>query len=112
MENTLFCAAVRDLAALYTDGQTSPETTDAIRAHLDGCAACRRYYKDYRRSGAAQQHTAPATPAAPAPADGYASLASRMRRRNTLAGVLYALSVLVAAMAGFLYATRPRDDRR
>ena len=44
-EQTLCCAVVRDLAALYTDGQASPETAAAVRRHLLGCADCRRYYR-------------------------------------------------------------------
>ena len=52
------CEVVRDLAALYLDGQASPATARAVRRHLSGCAACRRSYRAYR-------HAAPAAGAAP-----------------------------------------------
>lgn len=52
------CEVVRDLAALYLDGQASPATARAVRRHLGGCAACRRSYRAYR-------HAAPAAGAAP-----------------------------------------------
>lgn len=52
------CEVVRDLAALYLDGQASPATARAVRRHLSGCAACRRSYRAYR-------HAAPAAGVAP-----------------------------------------------
>ncbi len=70
------CEVVRDLAALYLDGQASPATARAVRRHLSGCAACRRSYRAYRHaapedgpSGADARHTDAAF-AARAGADG------------------------------------------
>lgn len=62
------CEVVRDLAALYLDGQASPATARAVRHHLGGCAACRRSYRAYR-------HAAPAAGAAPedGPSDTFAA---------------------------------------
>ena len=39
--NQLPCGIVRDLLPLYQDGVCSPESREAVRAHLAGCAACR-----------------------------------------------------------------------
>ncbi|MBR6236129.1 MAG: zf-HC2 domain-containing protein [Firmicutes bacterium] len=41
MSEKLPCGIVRDLLPLYADGLTSPETTEAVKAHLEGCSECR-----------------------------------------------------------------------
>ena len=40
MKNDLTCAVVRDLLPAYAEGLTSPETNDAVEAHLAGCPDC------------------------------------------------------------------------
>lgn len=105
-EQTLCCAVVRDLAALYTDGQASPETAAAVRRHLLGCADCRRYYRSCScscrccRPGVG----AVAAPAPAAPADGYARLARRLRRRSAWERALYALGCALLAIGSFVAA--------
>ncbi len=114
MENqVLFCAAVRDLAALYTDNEASEETAAAIEKHLLTCSECRRYYKDYRRSGAARSFAAVggAEEAAATP-EGYALLAQRLRRRTALARSLFILAAIVAGAVGFIVAKLPWDSRK
>lgn len=39
--NQLPCGIIRDLLPLYQDGVCSPESREAVQAHLAGCAACR-----------------------------------------------------------------------
>ncbi len=118
-EQPLCCAVVRDLAALYTDGQASPETAAAVKSHLAGCAECHRYYKDFRRSTASLRDAAhcAAPPCAAdgevtAPADGYAHLARRLRRRSALERGLYALCMALLAAAGFVAARQLGAPRR
>ena len=41
MSEKLPCGIVRDLLPLYADGLTGPETTEAVKAHLEGCSECR-----------------------------------------------------------------------
>lgn len=105
-EQTLCCAVVRDLAALYTDGQASPETAAAVRRHLLGCADCRRYYRTCRCSCRCSRPgvEAVAAPAPAAPADGYARLARRLRRRSAWERALYALGCALLAIGSFVAA--------
>ena len=39
--NQLPCGIIRDLLPLYQDGVCSPESREAVQAHLADCAACR-----------------------------------------------------------------------
>ncbi len=45
MKNNLPCAVVRDLLPSYVEGLTEPETNEAVKAHLDGCADCQKRYE-------------------------------------------------------------------
>ncbi|MBQ8611589.1 MAG: zf-HC2 domain-containing protein [Oscillospiraceae bacterium] len=106
-EIILDCAVVQDLAALYTDGGASEATAAAVSSHLKSCTVCREYYKKYMRSGA-NRRAAPTTEGpdtAPA-ADGWASLARRLRRRSALetGGAMlggFVLGALALAAFGF-----------
>lgn len=42
------CNFARDLAELYHENLVSPETADAIRAHLKTCPQCRNYYREFQ----------------------------------------------------------------
>ena len=46
MKSDLSCEVVRDLLPSYIDGLTSEETSRLIRAHLDGCEACRGIHRE------------------------------------------------------------------
>lgn len=43
------CSVIRDLFPLYEDGGISSETRKEIKEHLDNCAQCREYYRDFTR---------------------------------------------------------------
>ena len=98
-ENTLSCAVVQDLAALYTDGEASTATAAAVEAHLSTCRDCRDYYKKYKQSGV-NRTSAAAETAAPA-ADGYARIARRLRRRSALEKGGFVLGALLLAAFAF-----------
>ena len=40
------CSIIRDLIAMYADRETSPQTSEIIKDHLNECPDCREYY-DY-----------------------------------------------------------------
>ena len=48
---TLPCAICRDLLPLVQDGVASPESEAAVRAHLQGCEACRALWPEAGESG-------------------------------------------------------------
>ncbi|MCF0150678.1 MAG: zf-HC2 domain-containing protein [Firmicutes bacterium] len=43
------CAIVRDLLPLYFDGETTEETSEFIRQHLEECPECREYFEKENR---------------------------------------------------------------
>lgn len=51
MKNDLPCAVVRDLLPSYVEGLTEPETNEAVKAHLEGCADCSNRYDSMKLSG-------------------------------------------------------------
>lgn len=40
------CAIIQDLLPLYCDDVLSPESTEAVKKHLESCAGCRKLYDD------------------------------------------------------------------
>lgn len=116
MQPVLFnCEAAQDLCALYTDGTLSNGTRQAVDAHLKSCADCRRFYKAYVQSARASDAALPQQPAVQpneAPAQGYAALARKLRRRSRLACCLYSAATLLLALFSFLAARRLEADHR
>jgi len=66
--------AIEGLIPAYALGATDPDESQAVEAHVPGCAACRALLAEYRGLG---DHLLYATPVMAAPAD----LTERMRRR-------------------------------
>lgn len=72
------CSVVRDLLPIYLDGETSAETSDMIKSHLEECDECRGYFRNYNRIPLSLQESG---------SHGkyhYSKVARRIRRRNTL----------------------------
>ncbi len=55
MKINLPCAIVRDLLPSYAEGLTEAETTEAVKAHLDGCSNCAARYAAMTGGEAAEQ---------------------------------------------------------
>ena len=72
------CSVVRDLIAMYADRETSPETSEIIKNHLNECPDCREYY-DY---------TSHVVRSMKQPPRGnhyrYSALARKIRQRNAM----------------------------
>ena len=114
-EMKLDCAVVQDLAALYTDGETSETTAAAVAAHLKNCKTCREYYKAYTKSSACTGKN-PAEDALSTPtAESYARLAKRLRRHERLERGGFALGGFVLgalALAAFGFLTAMLLEKR
>jgi predicted anti-sigma-YlaC factor YlaD len=113
-EMMLECAVVRDLAALYTDGEASETTAAAVAAHLKNCKTCRDYYKEYTKSSACTGKL-PVQDALSTPtAESYARLAQRLRRHERLEKGGFALGGFVLgalALAAFGFAAAALLDK-
>ena len=87
------CEIVRDLLPSYADGLTCETTNDALRAHLDGCAACRDALSAMR---------APEAAPLPEPDRKELDFLKKTRRRNrriVLSSLLAALALAVGLLA-------------
>ena len=87
------CEIVRDLLPSYADGLTCETTNDALRAHLDGCAACRDALSAMR---------APEAAPLPEPDRRELDFLKKTRRRNrriVLSSLLAALALAVGLLA-------------
>lgn len=93
MKQTLPCAAVRDLLPLYADRLTEAETTEAVKAHLEGCPACNALYREM---------TAP-EPAETAEAAREVDYLKKLKRRGTRIKLGALAAVLVAALGLSLF---------
>lgn len=114
-EMNLNCAVVQDLAALYTDGEASETTADAVAAHLKNCKICREYYKEYAKSGAGTGKTPPPDALNTPTAESYARLARRLRRHERLEKGGFALGGFVLgalALAAFGFFAAALLERR
>lgn len=88
--SALPCAVVRDLLPLYLEGLTSPQTGQAVEAHLESCPACAQYRADL---------SAPLPPPdqAEAKEPDYLKTIRRRGFRRTIVAVLAAVLTLLAA---------------
>lgn len=87
------CEIVRDLLPSYADGLTCETTNDALRAHLDICAACRDALSAMR---------APEAAPLPEPDRKELDFLKKTRRRNrriVLSSLLAALALAVGLLA-------------
>ena len=97
--NPITCGMAADLLPLYLDGCCSADSSAALEAHMDACAACRAQYAQLRRD------LTPAAPAAEDPGtDGIArALARKMcRRKRCLRALGAVLGVLLAVFLVFI----------
>lgn len=84
VQKSLPCAVVRDLMPLEIDGVASPESGEAVRAHLEGCEGCRAAYARMREDMGAKEPV-------PALRDVMRALGRRLSVRAALAAVAAAL---------------------
>lgn len=78
------CEAVADLIPLCRDKSASAGSVQFVKAHLELCPACRKYYKDYVKLMKAPRAADNFTVTVGGSED-FAALAKRIRkRRNTL----------------------------
>lgn len=82
------CAIVRDLLPSYAEGLTEPETTEAVKEHLDSCADCTARY------AAMTGGESPTVPGADKEVDFLKTVRKKNRRRVLLAIVLVLALVL------------------
>ena len=72
------CSVIRDLIAMYADGETSSQTSQIIEKHLEECPECREYYES----------TTHVVRSMKTPPRGnhyrYSALARRIRHRNAV----------------------------
>ena len=45
---TISCSIIRDLLPLYAEDLASPESGEAVRAHLESCESCRSVYAEIK----------------------------------------------------------------
>lgn len=74
------CNMIRDLVGVVTDGAASNDTKAVVAAHLSGCPACARYYRDYARIAQARRFGG-SRPVRGEEA-GYRALTERLRQRR------------------------------
>ncbi len=87
---SLNCNVVQDLIVLFHEEAVSEETSRDIRAHLKGCRACRKLYREYTHLN--QEEFQPEEELRPEHELSYSRLAKRLRKRK-----LWRHSVVVAA---------------
>lgn len=92
-----------DLLSALLDGELDIATTDAVQAHVDGCAACQAELDEVAAIRQALR-TAPSVPAPP----GYIDRVVARRRRASRQGV--AIATLAAAVAAVLGLVVARPD--
>ena len=90
METNLPCAVVRDLLPSYAEGLTEPETTEAVKAHLDGCGNCAARY------AAMTGEVPPVT----LPPDREVDFLKTIRKKNQRRVLLAVVLVLVLVLGG------------
>ncbi|MBX7222849.1 MAG: zf-HC2 domain-containing protein [Blastocatellia bacterium] len=92
--------------SLYLDDELSSEEATAVRVHVGTCLPCRTAYNDFVRLRAELK----STPAPPAPMVQYAALHAILgepappwwRRRLTIPAPVFALTVLLALVGGYV----------
>lgn len=82
------CEMARDLLPMYKDECLSDSSKKALRKHLDGCPACRRYLHEYK----ARQRDDILIP----PGD-FAVISKRLRRHRTVTEI--AVGTAITALA-------------
>lgn len=93
------CEMARDLLPMYKDKCLSPSSEEALREHLEGCAACRRYLHEYK----ARQKDDMLIP----PGD-FADISRRLRRHRTVTEI--AVGAAVAVLAAYAVLKTIRKD--
>ena len=72
------CSVIRDLIAVYADGETTAQTSEIIQKHLSECPECKEYYNQ----------TTHVVRSMKTPPNGnhyrYSALARRIRKRNAV----------------------------
>ncbi len=82
------CEMARDLLPMYKDKCLSPSSEEALREHLEGCAACRRYLHEYK----ARQKDDILIPSGD-----FADISRRLRRHRTVTEIAVGAAVAVLA---------------
>lgn len=70
------CDLIKDLLPLYLDKTASDSSAKAVEEHMSECAECRRSYQEMKKNEHISYKTIPKNDGA----DGYRSLAKRLRR--------------------------------
>jgi len=92
----LDCPIVRDLLPLYIDQVVSPETAQAVEAHLEDCPDCRREYESL-------QADLPETlPEESDTSRQFGDMMKKVKRKQTLR-IAAAVVLLVAVMSGYFW---------
>ena len=99
---SLNCDIVKDLVALYHDGEASEASAAAVKEHLKECKSCREYYKEYGAATPASQNFNFIS------TGNYGELAKQMRIRRLwmLAAVLAYVSASLCALIMLLMRMR------
>ena len=101
MKGTLPCAIVRDLLPSYIEGLTEPETTSAVKEHLDTCADCRRRYE--------AMHEAEELPDTQKEVDYLKTVRRKNRKKIVLSAAAAAVLILAAVCVKLFWIGNPCD---
>ena len=91
----LSCDIVRDLVGVCTDHAASDDTNEAVQAHLAGCEACARYFRDYERIG--KRHRGAGNRPVGGAEEDFRALSARVRRRRHIEMISVGAAVAAAA---------------
>lgn len=103
MKYELPCAIVRDLLPSYTEGLTEPETSAAVKDHLEGCTDCRKRYN------AMTEGETSAVPDTEKEVDYLKTLRKKNRKKVILTAVLAVVLVLAGVGAKLFWIGTPCD---
>ena len=93
------CEMAHDLLPMYKDKCLSPSSEAALRQHLEGCAACRRYLHEYK----ARQKDDLLIPTGD-----FAEISRRLRRNRTVIEI--AVGTALAALAAYAVLKTKKKD--
>ena len=88
------CSIVKDLLPLYAEDLTSGETAAFVKAHLEGCAACRAEYETVKEppKAPAEETAAPLK-----------AVKKKLLKKRLLIALCAVLGTLIVGFAAFLF---------